>query len=402
MKQIYLLGAFDRYNYGDVLFPVLINEFIKKYKGLNIENVHMVSLKKTDLSYCGGYVTEPLSDLYQKVNAEDIVIVVGGEILNASADELYLSLCDSKFELILKKISRKALGYLNLDDLFTNYVMKHFGIKNKFPFVFNYDDFNDFPEIRYNTVGGCKLEDSKEKEELIQCITQNSGLCTVRDKEILRILGLSEDKLFPDSAMIMSDIYPIERLEGSVKKEIIDFVKSNNYIAVQTNFSTYKKNKDKLANQIQKLGATRNQKILLLPIGFASDHDDLDALIELQKQISTETILFKEMNIFEIMYLIANTSFFIGTSLHGNITAMSYSTPHIGIGNIPKLDVYLKTWGIHPYNRCIQIDDISDFYTQNNYGKHSELVNNRSLLIELTKQNFDSMLNFDKVDLSQS
>jgi polysaccharide pyruvyl transferase WcaK-like protein len=51
------------------------------------------------------------------------------------------------------------------------------------------------------------------------------------------------------------------------------------------------------------------------------------------------------------MYLISNSKIFIGTSLHGIITAMSYMVPYIGVfKENRKIDEYLKTWGIDGLN----------------------------------------------------
>ena len=67
-------------------------------------------------------------------------------------------------------------------------------------------------------------------------------------------------------------------------------------------------------------------------------------------------------NIYDIMYAISCSGLFIGTSLHGNITAMSYAVPHLGLSNIPKLDQYLKYWDVGPNRNtgCIKPSQICD------------------------------------------
>ena len=85
---------------------------------------------------------------------------------------------------------------------------------------------------------------------------------------------------------------------------------------------------------------------LLLPIGFAALHEDNIALKQMQN-IYNNFVLIDKLNIYEIMNLIANSYFFAGTSLHGNITAMSFGIRHIGLNpEIKKLENYLKTWEI--------------------------------------------------------
>lgn len=85
-------------------------------------------------------------------------------------------------------------------------------------------------------------------------------------------------------------------------------------------------------------------KIVLINIGYAPLHDDFKSHKILNKAFPNKTILFEDTNIFEIMYLIKNSQIFLGTSLHGNITAMSYNVPHLGFEKINKLKYFLKTW----------------------------------------------------------
>ena len=45
------------------------------------------------------------------------------------------------------------------------------------------------------------------------------------------------------------------------------------------------------------------------------------------------------------MFAISNASLYVGTSLHGLITAQSFGRPYVGLNkNLPKLDSYIKTW----------------------------------------------------------
>src|SRR3546814_10504133 len=59
------------------------------------------------------------------------------------------------------------------------------------------------------------------------------------------------------------------------------------------------------------------------------------------------------------MYLIANAGFYVGTSLHGAITAMSYAVPYVGVA-VPKLHSYLQTWGVGGINHTVPLEGIHD------------------------------------------
>ena len=98
------------------------------------------------------------------------------------------------------------------------------------------------------------------------------------------------------------------------------------------------------------------------------------------------------MNIYEVMYFIARSKFFAGTSLHGNITSMSYSVPHIGLNkSITKLDEYLRTWDLELQNHCIDFEELSDEYNKIKDIKKEDLLQKRSELIDLNLENFNKM-----------
>lgn len=55
MKNINIIGAFDRNNYGDLLFPIVIREVLSK-KGIE-GNFNFFALKESDLSNVGALPT---------------------------------------------------------------------------------------------------------------------------------------------------------------------------------------------------------------------------------------------------------------------------------------------------------------------------------------------------------
>ena len=100
--------------------------------------------------------------------------------------------------------------------------------------------------------------------------------------------------------------------------------------------------------------------IVLLPIGTASGHEDQIPLGQINTMLDVAVEIHSEANIYDIMALIANARVFAGTSLHGNITAMSFSVPYIGLTDkVPKLEAYLRTWAVPELNHCIAYDDLS-------------------------------------------
>ena len=154
--------------------------------------------------------------------------------------------------------------------------------------------------------------------------------------------------MVPDSAIIMDDIYPKEAFLSSEKipSEIKEILKSK-YVFFQ--ISKYK-NDNKLteiAQQLKSLAETKGMKIVLCPIGTAKGHEDHIPLEEIYQNIKEHSILIKDVSVDIIMALIAYSQLYIGNSLHGIITAMSYRLPYVALNKKQiKIIYYLDSWAI--------------------------------------------------------
>ena len=78
-RKIVLFGALDRFNYGDLLFPIIFYELCKD--GCGISGVECIGLRQSNLGRFGGFPTKPASFLGDGDNLPDgsVIVVVGGE-----------------------------------------------------------------------------------------------------------------------------------------------------------------------------------------------------------------------------------------------------------------------------------------------------------------------------------
>ncbi|WP_055069585.1 polysaccharide pyruvyl transferase family protein [Clostridium massiliamazoniense] len=404
MKSINIIGAFDRYNYGDLLFPIIIEEYIKKYNYELIKKYKLeyYALVQSDLSKVGGKKTKALSDLYNsKVDKGSYLIVSGGDVLAARIGNMDIDLCKSFKEMIYKKVSRKLKGIEN----FEKKSKSLFNIDSSFPWVVDEKSFNGNLKVIYNAVGGSTIDKLPPKDQtFIIDAMKNSSYISVRDNkskenivnnQFLKGEKVNRVDVAPDSATIMSEIFTLEYLEGKISDSTKEFIKENKeYIVIQSNNASLKSGKDKeLVEALNSIGARLKCKILLLPIGFAANHDDNIALEKVGKQLKIDYTHIKENNIYDIMYLIGKGKFFAGTSLHGNITAMSYGVPHIGLNKeIKKLDMYLSTWDLKEQNGCISFNELNDKIDDLLKIDKDTLLRKREELIEKVKENFKRIL----------
>ncbi|MBS5950349.1 MAG: polysaccharide pyruvyl transferase family protein, partial [Clostridium sp.] len=237
-KSIKIVGAFDRYNYGDLLFPIVIEKYIETYRPdiLRDYKIEFYGLVESDLAYVGGKTTKALKDIYDcDYEANSIIIVAGGDVIPSRIGNLDIDLSSSNMNMIFKKILRKILSIKKFEEL----SMKKFGINNVFPWIIDREKFKKNIFIAYNAVGSSTLDTLKDKAEIsyIKKSLSKSNYISTRDSKSLNNIKDLSPKLYPDSATIMSYFFTLEYLEERIREEIKNKINksSNGYICVQSN-----------------------------------------------------------------------------------------------------------------------------------------------------------------------
>lgn len=99
MKRVVVIGAFDRYNYGDNLMPILFEIFLKEFYPDFFKRYKLVfsALTNSDLSKYKAKKSVAMSDVFSG-NLDDVeaVISIGGEVLCASSSTLFLHMDHSE------------------------------------------------------------------------------------------------------------------------------------------------------------------------------------------------------------------------------------------------------------------------------------------------------------------
>lgn len=356
--KLLVYGSYDRFNYGDLLFPHIIECELSKY----YDKIEFYALVDSDLSHIGGKKTIAIKHLYNNDIKCDIIIA-GGECLFTSWGLLY-GFISSWFSgsNFVWKVLYKLIGenkYSLLRDKISIRILKG---RTIFPFCINKYNFKNINNVYYNSVG-CTKEPyliSTHALQIRKTLT-NVEYLSVRDKKSHTNLTKQNIKtyLFPDSAILMSKHFSIAKLEKLISPEINEFVKNNKkYCFFQVNEKFGIRYSETITEQLEKLADSSKLEICLCPIGLALGHLDQKALSLINNKITRTHYYFEKVSIWDIMFLIANSSLYIGTSLHGVITAMSYNIPYVGI-KIDKVNYYLQTWAIPELNQVIDFKDIS-------------------------------------------
>lgn len=393
MKKLALIGAFDRDNYGDILFPVIIEEWIKRKQNDFIFDYY--GLLESDLSNLGGKATRSIEYFYNH-NNYNAIIIVGGQVLNARWSSMHLNLINSSILLKIFNIFYMILGPQKSNE----FARKKLKGKTLFPWIISKKNSPN-AKIIYNAVGGTSFNNYKRAEfKQLELDLKTADYISVRDsltRENLVKIGLDKITVSPDSAIIMSQLFDVKVLEEKISssiKKLINKYGNNKYLCFQIGRSYSINNEQIIAKELINAAKKFDMKIVLLPIGKAAGHEDQIALAKIYKNIvnKVEVEMVKDRGIYDIMYLISQSSIFLGTSLHGCITALSYGVPCIALDKrVVKTEAFLKEFSIDEQLYSVSYDKIvkSIEYTLNISRK--KILQNTERLIALVNQNFETI-----------
>ena len=374
--KVYLAGACDRNNFGDLLMPVVFEkQFKNKYK-LNV-TFDTYSMIKSDLSSIKANKTNALFELYNK---GVFLIFVGGEVLSADYTLMYYNLQKKGLKLFFIRVIHKF--FPRVIEILSRKIL---GGKSYSPWVLNKKDFG-CRKIIYNTVGG------DVKNESFNDLKTADYISVRNKKDYNKIKKINSNvNLCPDSITAISNIIPSDLINNNVQKDIKDMC-NDSYFIVQVDERNSRDLIRIIAEQINTICEKCNINCILLPIGYAQGHEDQIALAKIYKNCNYERVKFtRKTNIYETLYILKNSTFFIGTSLHGIIISTSYCVPHMILTDrINKLIDYMKTWKTSPilYSDADQIfNNFCKLYNNVDYKRKLKIKSKE--LIQLVDNNFD-------------
>lgn len=390
MKKLIIIAPNDRYNYGDLLFTHIIKWQLKDcYDGfIDIATID------NDLSNVGGNKVHSIKYLYKLSKDEKCdLIVAGGESL-FSPWTICLSYLSEKYA-IIQYVLRLLRRLFNSNIIFrieNKLGALLFNARTQYPYTIGKNEISFINKLFYNSVGGNSLSNNIINHSNIN-ILKTADYLSVRDQnsyDILQSKNLNCN-LVPDSAILMSTLYSIPDLNKYISKNI-SVTSNEKYIVFQINLLFGTKFFNEICELLHLIHNKFNVKIILCPIGYALGHDDHKVLSQIANTMNSDYIIcFNEvLKVWDIMYLIANSQLFIGSSLHGVITAMSYNVPYIGI-LVDKTISYIKTWGLskNSYSYNLELMDKIKYHLS---SSNDELMKiNSNIQKEKSLQSFKTM-----------
>lgn len=360
--MIYFLGPYERFNYGDLLFPKILKYHFSA-QGIDAGRIKMLGLLDADLRSHGGDVVEAFARYRKIFRPTDVLIVVGGESLGADSYTLYHYIRRSSFKTAVDKLQsklplmKKVERRLRVKKLYSYFTSRHLRLNTLHPYELS--SGNTGCKVIYNAVGG------RPAHPEVLAGAEYFSTRSLLTYNIIKSQSYYTDaryKLYPDCVVVMSKYLSREEMRTRVDKSNIDRMgkAGGRYIAVQINKQYCDTNRREILMQLEALYARTLMPILFVPIGIALGHEDVYACEALQKGLTAPSFVLNSETVYDIMYAISGAALFIGTSLHGNITAMSYDVPCMGLGN-EKLSQYFQTWaGGAAKEGCVGAGSICD------------------------------------------
>jgi hypothetical protein len=351
--QPVLFGAFDRHNFGDLLFPHLLAALLPG------QAFGFAGLAARDLRAFGGHRVQPLA-----ASAAQL-IHAGGELLTCSAWQAAVMLLDPA------AAAAAIARYDNDPAAAAAWATRQLGTSRSMPYIVGRDALAPGGKLIFNAVGGVEWDAlaAAQRAEVKAALAQADWL-SVRDhvtQAALRAEGVAA-RMCPDPAVMVAqcfgEVIRQHRQQGAVKA--IQDAFPQGYLACQfsADFAD-DASLDALAQGLSRVAAATGFGLTLFRAGAAPWHDDAALYQALQRRLLSGTArLFPSLHLWDICALIAASRGMIGSSLHGRIVALAYGLPRVSLmppqqGWRPdKRTAFAETWEPDAVPRSVALDRI--------------------------------------------
>jgi len=356
-----LFGAFDRHNFGDLLFPHIAAALLENDKLI------FAGLAERDLRDYGGHKVHALAQLAATWGDHAANIIhVGGEILTCDAWQAAVMLLPPE------QAQDTIAGLDSRPQERREWAQNLIGIPDLAPYTLSRKLFPQAARVIYNGVGGVDLaqRDPALRSEVLDKLKSADEVC-VRDALTLAQLSAAgiTASLVPDPAVMVAELFgdriSHHALQGVTAEMLGAFPQG--YIAVQ--FSADFGDDATLtaiAGQLDRIYISSSYGVVFFRAGAAPWHDDLTCYQRVVARMRTSAVkISSSLNLWDICALIAHSRAYCGSSLHGRIVAMAYALPRLNIlredqaNQTTKTAAYAQTWELPGMPHTIGVEEIA-------------------------------------------
>lgn len=314
------VGAFDFENFGDLLFTDVLEKQLEKR--IEIEEIVYFAPKACKMPGKDVMVHSVTELEYMAEETPfDAIVVGGGDLVHMLKTRTYMP-----------HISENWVEY---EVIYIWVIPSLVSQKFNIPIIWN--------------APGVPMYFTEENKLAVSMLCGGIDYLSVRDqlsKDVLSdIIDTDKIKVVPDTVLGIRDIISEQKLE-IIFDRLPFAVQKKKYIFFQGNTSFSEVDIQECANTLLHLKRLTGNDIVLQPIGYALG--DIEVLKKIRDIYPDEFILTsKRLDQYEILALIVNSVMYIGSSLHGCITANSYGIKNIvyNINHFRKTDGFVKLIG---------------------------------------------------------
>jgi hypothetical protein len=322
-----LFGAFDRHNFGDLLFPHIVAAL------LNDKNLLFAGLAERDLRRHGGHRVRALAQFAAHWGDRPANIIhVGGELLTCDAWEAAVML-------LPPRQAREIIARLNAQESERlEWARSQLGISALAPYTLRRELFPRAARVIYNAVGGVDLgeRDPVLRAEVLANLkaADDVGVRDQRTQALLHAAGITA-RLMPDPAVMVAELFGATIRRRAKEGEIAQILRAfpQGYIAAQ--FSADFGDDETLAEiaaQLDRTAISSGHGVAFFRAGAAPWHDDLLCYRRVAARMRTPSAtIFTSLDLWDICALIARSRGYAGSSLHGRIVAMAFALPRVNL-----------------------------------------------------------------------
>lgn len=392
-QPLILFGAFDRHNFGDLLFPHVAAALLPG------RELRFAGLAQRDLRPYGGHNVQALAPLAADWDRGPATLIhVGGEILSCSAWQAAVML-------LPPEDVQPTLAYLAArPEEKTAWVQRMVGSAALAPYTVARQLSPPLSRVLYCGVGGVDLEACAPalRAEVLAKLRAADAV-RVRDTQTLahlRKAGIPA-RLLPDPAVMVAELFGTPIRQRATDGEVAQVLRtlSPGYLAVQ--FSADFGDDATLttiARQLDQSAARTGLGIVLFRAGAAPWHDDLADLRRVAARMHSPAVqVFESLNVWDICALIAHSRGYCGSSLHGRIVAMAYALPRVNLrpptasGHASKQTAFTTTWEDADVPATVAVDDIAEGIHRALTLDPGRLQRTARRLVTQYQQGFDAM-----------
>lgn len=326
-RPVVLFGAFDRHNFGDLLFPHLAAARLPGYE------LHFAGLAARDLRAFGGHRVEPLPSVAAALGGRPATVIhVGGEILTCTAWE-------AAAMLLPPGQAQQTIAYLEARPVQRRaWVRRTLGLRSLAPYLAPRGLFAPGSRFAYCAVGGVAMDacPAAMRAEVLARLADADHVA-VRDARTRAHLGMAgiASALLPDPAVGVAALCGgrVAEAAGAATASAVRQALPQGYLAVQfaAEFGD-DRTLGQLAGQLSRVSSASGLGLALFRAGAAPWHDDLDALRRLETRLrGVPVMVFESLHLWDICALIAGSRGYCGSSLHGRVVAGAFARPRLGL-----------------------------------------------------------------------